>query len=174
MKTLREAVYSWKEGLLYGLIALVLGAVIGAIAAVFGRGLIAISQFRAGHSNWLLPFLVPAGLLIVWAYARYGKGAARGMGLVFAVGHGEEDRIPLRLVPLVLLSTWLTHLCGGSAGREGVAVQIGATVSHWAARLLAPEAGRIFLIAGMAAGFFRTFLYSHCGHAVRAGGAVRR
>ena len=157
MSKLKRAAHSWKECLLYGFIALILGGVIGVIDAVFGKGLIAISRFRAAHTGWLLPFLAPAGLMIVWVYTRFGNGAGRGMGLVFAVGHGEEDKIPLRLVPFVFVSTWLTHLCGGSAGREGVAVQIGATVSHWAARLLAPEAGRIFLIAGMAAGFSGLF-----------------
>lgn len=50
------------------------------------------------------------------------------MTLVFAVGHGEEDEIPKRLIPLIIVSTWLTHLFGGSAGREGVAVQLGAAV----------------------------------------------
>ena len=51
-------------------------------------------------------------------------------------------------------STWITHLFGGSAGREGVAVQIGATFSHWIGRHLPiKNAGPIFLVAGMAAGF---------------------
>ena len=155
----KDAVRAWKENLLYGLMALAVGAVVGAIAAVFGRGLIAISAFREAHLMPLIFLLAPAGLLMVWCYTKFGGSSGRGMGLVFAVGHGEEEKIPLRLVPLVFLSTWLTHLCGGSAGREGVAVQIGATVSHWAARHIAPEAGQVFLIAGMAAGFaglFRT------------------
>lgn len=156
---IKAALRTWKENVLYGVLAVVLGAVVGVICAVFGRGLIAISAFREAHLLPLILLLAPAGLLMVWCYTRFGAGAGRGMGLVFAVGHGEEEKIPMRLVPLVLLSTWLTHLCGGSAGREGVAVQIGATVSHWAARRLAPEAGKIFLLAGMAAGFaglFRT------------------
>ena len=155
----KNAARSWKEGVLFGLIALIIGAAVGAIAAVFGRGLIAISRLRDANVMRLVPFLAPAGILIVWAYKNYGKESSRGMGLVFAVGHGDEDKIPLRLIPFVLLSTWLTHLCGGSAGREGVAVQIGATLSHWMARHFKPNAGRVFLIAGMAAGFaglFRT------------------
>ena len=106
------------------------GLVVGAVDAVFGRVLIAIGAFRDAHVMVLLPFLAVAGLAIVFCYKRWGKGTVRGMGLVFAVGHGDEDEIPLRLVPLVMLSTWATHLFGGSAGREGVAVQIGATVSH--------------------------------------------
>ena len=82
------------------------------------------------------------------------------MSLVFDVGHGREDAISPRLVPLIMLSTWGTHLFGGSAGREGVAVQIGATVSHWIGqRLPFRDPGNTFLLIGMAAGFaglFRT------------------
>ena len=49
----------------------------------------------------------------------------------FETGHKKEKGIPLALIPLVMIGTWLTHLFGGSAGREGVAVQIGATLSHY-------------------------------------------
>lgn len=82
------------------------------------------------------------------------------MSLVFDVGHGREDAISPRLVPLVMLSAWGTHLFGGSAEREGVAVQIGATISHWIGRRLPfRDPGNTFLRIGMAAGFaglFRT------------------
>lgn len=136
------------------------GLIVGAIDAVFGRTLIAIGAFRDAHVTVLLPFLAIAGLGIVFAYKRWGKNTVRGMGLVFDVGHGTENEIPLRLVPLVMLSTWATHLFGGSAGREGVAVQIGATVSHWIGRYLPfTDPGNTFLLIGMAAGFaglFRT------------------
>ncbi|MFK5236255.1 chloride channel protein [Lactococcus lactis] len=52
------------------------------------------------------------------------------MGLIFEAGnHGRED-IPKRLVPLIVFSTWLSHLFGASVGREGVAVQIGGVIGH--------------------------------------------
>lgn len=80
------------------------------------------------------------------------------MSLVFDVGHGREGAISPRLVPLIILSTWGTHLFGGSAGREGVAVQIGATVSHWIGRRLPfRDPGNTFLLIGMAAGFAGLF-----------------
>ncbi|MGI5977139.1 MAG: chloride channel protein [Candidatus Limivicinus sp.] len=157
MKELKETGKRWRDCLLWGLPALLLGAVIGAVDAVFGRGLMAISKFRDGNLKYLLPFLAPAGLLITWLYTRFGRESGRGMGLIFAVGHGEKKEIPLRLVPLVFGSTWLTHLFGGSAGREGVAVQIGAALSYRAAARIFPSAGRIFLTAGMAAGFAGIF-----------------
>ena len=80
------------------------------------------------------------------------------MGLIFDVGHAREEKIPLVLVPLIMLTTWMSHLFGGSVGREGVAVQIGATLSHRFARhIKIPDASRIFLMTGMAAGFAGLF-----------------
>ena len=71
------------------------------------------------------------------------------MGLIFDVGHAREEKIPLVLVPLIMLTTWMSHLFGGSVGREGVAVQIGATLSHRFARYIKiPDASRIFLMTG--------------------------
>lgn len=141
-------------------VALPLGVLIGAIDTLFGKVLLAVSALRAAHVLLLVPFLFLAGLFMVLCNAHWGKSSSRGMSLIFAAAHGDEDTIPLRLVPLVIGSTWLTHLCGGSAGREGVAVQIGAAVSHWTGKKLHIEsAPRILITAGMAAGFaglFRT------------------
>ena len=146
--------------LLLGLLGIPIGAAIGAVDVLFGRVLLAVSAVRTAHVIPLVLFLAPIGVLIVWAYAKYGGISGKGMSLVFDVGHGTEKNIPLRLVPFVMVSTWLTHLFGGSAGREGVAVQLGAAISHgFGKRLEAyiPDASRIFLITGMAAGFSGLF-----------------
>ena len=154
----------YRDVVVLGAIAVPVGMAVGAIDAVFGRVLLAIGSFRDAHVLMLVPFLALAGLAIVFCYQRFGKNTGRGMGLVFDVGHGKEDEIPLRLVPLIMGGTWLTHLFGGSAGREGVAVQIGATLSHAIGRKLerwlpVHDLGNMFLLVGMAAGFaglFRT------------------
>ena len=142
------------------LAALPVGMAAGAVDALFGRVLLAVSGVREAWPLLTVPLLAIAGALTAWAYGRFGRGAERGMGLVFDVAHAREEDIPLRLVPLVMASTWLTHLTGGSAGREGVAVQIGATLSHWMGRRLPLRgAGPTFAVVGMAAGFaglFRT------------------
>lgn len=142
------------------LIAVPVGAAVGVVDAAFGRILLAIGAIRDAHLAILTVFLPVAGLLITGLYRRFGKRAARGMTLVFEVGHGQEETIPLRLVPLITVSTWLTHLFGGSAGREGVAVQMGATISQWVAtRLKRSKDDNVLLLVGMAAGFaglFRT------------------
>ena len=105
----------YKIILVYTLLAMIIGVIVG---------------FREGHNLYLIPFLPIAGIVIVLLYQRLSKESIKGMTLVFETGHGDRDKIPKMLVPLVILSTWITHLFGGSAGREGVAVQLGATVSH--------------------------------------------
>lgn len=157
---LKHATRTYGGLLIMGAVALPIGLIVGAIDAVFGRVLLAIGSFRDAHLALLLPFLALAGLAIVFCYKKWGKNTGRGMSLVFDVGHGREESISLRLVPLIMGGTWATHLFGGSAGREGVAVQIGATVSHWIGRKLPfKHPGSTFLLIGMAAGFaglFRT------------------
>lgn len=157
---LKHATKTYCGLLIMGAVAIPIGLIVGAIDAVFGRALLAIGSFRDAHLALLLPFLALAGLAIVFCYKKWGKNTGRGMSLVFDVGHGREESISLRLVPLIMGGTWATHLFGGSAGREGVAVQIGATVSHWIGRKLPfKHPGNTFLLIGMAAGFaglFRT------------------
>lgn len=157
---LKHATRTYGGLLIMGAVAIPIGLIVGAIDAVFGRALLAIGSFRDAHLALLLPFLALAGLAIVFCYKKWGKNTGRGMSLVFDVGHGREESISLRLVPLIMGGTWATHLFGGSAGREGVAVQIGATVSHWIGRKLPfKHPGNTFLLIGMAAGFaglFRT------------------
>lgn len=141
-------------------VAAAVGVAAGALAAVFGRGLLAIGAVRDAHPGRWLPFLPLAGAIIAWCYRRWGSRAGRGMGLVIDAAFDEEERIPRRLIPMIFLSTWVTHLFGGSAGREGVAVQMGAALGRGAGRLLPMQnAKKLLLKAGMAAGFgglFRT------------------
>jgi len=145
---------SYSNLVILSLYAVFLGVIVGLIDAIFGRVLIGLSEYRDQHIFYLVPALPLAGLLIVYLYQKLAGKAAQGMGLIFKVGHNEEDQVPLRLIPLVTVTTWLTHLFGGSAGREGVAVQLGATVSHAFSRYFKlPNASRIFLTMGMAAGF---------------------
>lgn len=139
-------------------LALVVGLIVGAIDALFGRVLIWITDFRTIHYLWLLPFLPLAGLLITWLYHRFNKESLGGMTLIFETRLDKRKDIPLALIPLVMVGTWITHLFGGSAGREGVAVQIGATISHWLGKKChLPDNSKILLVTGMAAGFAGLF-----------------
>ena len=113
---------------------------------------------------WLLP---AAGALIAVIYERAGRGVARGNNLIIDEIHAPAGGVPGRLAPLVLGGTILTHLCGGSAGREGTAVQMGGSIAGALDRLVmtrrrrlrpfsAAERG-VFLQAGIAAGFSAVF-----------------
>ena len=140
--------------LFYTIDALLIGSIVGIIDTIFGRLLLEIGELRSDYLLFLLPFLAPCGLFITYLNRNYGGKSQKGMELLFEVGEGREKNIPKRLIPLTILSTWMTHLFGGSAGREGVAVQLGGTVAHALRREeLGPDASRIYLVTGMAAGF---------------------
>lgn len=140
--------------LFYTIDALLIGSIVGIIDTIFGRLLLEIGELRSDYLLFLLPFLAPCGLFITYLNRSYGGKSQKGMELIFEVGEGKEKDIPKRLIPLTILSTWMTHLFGGSAGREGVAVQLGGTVAHALRRdSLGPHASRIYLVTGMAAGF---------------------
>jgi H+/Cl- antiporter ClcA len=154
--------------------AVVLGAVVGALTAFFGQVLLAVSAVRDANPLYWIPGLALIGVAIVLGYKKFGKGTERGMDMVFGVAHGKENEIPLRMIPMVAVSTWLTHLFGGSAGREGVAIQIGATLGHNISKKIPVDnAGKILLIAGMAAGFAGLLDTARC-HCARAGSSAGR
>ena len=130
-----------------------IGIIVGAFCSGFGQILLWITQVRQESVIWLL-FLAPMGMLFVYIFHRYGGKATQGLSLVFDIGQGKEDKIPLRLIPFVVTGAWLTHLFGGSAGRVGVAVQIGATVASKMGRFLNDKKEKqLLIITGMAAGF---------------------
>ena len=147
-----------KELLKYMIFAGVMGIVVGGIDTVFGKGLILIGEIRNKYFWYLIPFLPIAGIVITWLYYHFNELSLKGMTLVFETGQQKRKGIPLALIPLVMIGTWLTHLFGGSAGREGVAVQIGATLSHYFTKYFHfPKNGKVLLITGMAAGFAGLF-----------------
>lgn len=160
MTFVKSTVRFYRDELVLCALALPLGAAMGALCALFGAVLRAVTQFREGHALWLLPLLGLAGAAIVWCYGRFGRDCAKGMGLFFEAQQGRREEIPLLLAPLVMASTWLTHLFGGSAGREGAAVQMGGALGSFLGRWLKDSQERKALMAaGMAAGFgglFRT------------------
>jgi H+/Cl- antiporter ClcA len=126
----------------------------GIAAAVFLISLEWATETR-GHNPviiWLLPF---AGLFIGWVYHQYGSDVATGNNLILDEIHNPKSLIPPHMAPFILLGTILTHLFGGSAGREGTAVQMGASLSDQLTRIfrVEPEERKILLVAGAGAGF---------------------
>ena len=155
---MKQALKFYKNLTLLAIIGVPIGIVTGMLAVVFGKTLIKITEIRSTSPIYFLPFLPIIGLFIVYIYKKFGGKSIKGMSLIFEVAQQKEDKIPLRLIPLVIFTTWLTHLFGGSAGREGVAVQIGATFSNWVYdKLKIKNCGKTFLIIGMASGFSGLF-----------------
>lgn len=158
MFSLKKALFKYKDLFLLSFIAILIGIIVGSIDTLFGKVLLEITRIRNSHVYFLIPFLPLAGILIAFTYSKIGKNSNKGMSLIFSAAFKEDDIIPKRLVPLAIISTWVTHLFGGSAGREGVAVQIGGTVGHSIGRRLSiKNSSKILLITGMSAGFAGLF-----------------
>lgn len=155
---LKRIYANYKDVVLLGLLGVIIGLTVGAIDALFGRVLLTITAFREQNVYKLLPFLPIIGVFITYVYTRYGKDIIKGMNLIFSAGFNKEETIPKRLIPFIMVSTWLTHLFGGSAGREGVAVQIGGTFAHNLGKHMKLEDHhKILVVTGMAAGFSGLF-----------------
>lgn len=155
---IKEKLTRWFSQPVLVAVALVLGAIVGTLTAFFGQVLDRVGAIRDANPLYWIPALALGGVAIVLTYKKIGKGSERGMGIIFDVAHGKEREIPLRLIPLIMVTTWVTHLFGGSSGREGVAMQIGATLGHnISSKIHVENAPRILLVAGMAAGFAGLF-----------------
>ncbi len=160
-----SALRSWRTApttytLVFTLRWLLLAALVGALAGTASAGflvaLAAVTRWRETHA-WALALLPVGGLLVGGAYHRWGNRVVKGNNLIMDELHRPSATIPLRLVPLVLGGTLVTHLLGGSAGREGTAVQMGAALADQLARWLPRRERRLLLIAGMSAGFASVF-----------------
>ena len=132
--------------------------VIGSLVALFLFLLDRATHLRWEH-QWLLFLLPVAGVAITLAYSHYGKNSDAGNNLIIDEIHKPGGGVPTRMTPFVLISTVITHLFGGSAGREGTAVQMGGSISSLFARWygIKSEDKRILLLAGMSAGFGAVF-----------------
>jgi H+/Cl- antiporter ClcA len=99
------------------------------------------------------------GVLIIWFYRKFGGKSEKGNNLIMDEIHEPGGGVPVRMAPLVYLGTILTHLFGGSAGREGTAVQIGGSISALFRRYISLNESdtRILLTSGVAAGFGAVF-----------------
>lgn len=158
---LRQRLIHWKDYALtllkWVLFALLVGLSVGFVGALFHMAIDRATALREAH-GWILYLLPLAGLVIVWAY--HVTGMSDDKGTEYIIGAVREGRIlRIRTAPLIFLSTVLTHLTGGSAGREGAALQLGGSMSNYIGRLLHlnEKDDRIITMCGMAAGFSALF-----------------
>ena len=139
-------------------LALLVALLAGSASAVFLLALDWATHTREAN-RWLIWLLPVAGGLVGWVYMRHGQAVEAGNNLLIDEIHDPRKTVPLRMAPLILVSTVLSHLFGASVGREGTAVQMGGALSDQLTRLfgLRREDRRILLMAGISAGFASVF-----------------
>jgi H+/Cl- antiporter ClcA len=142
-------------------IALVIpiSVIIGLIVAFFLWLLDFVTVLR-WNNNWLIYFLPLCGVLFMLLYQSFGRGTEDGNNLIINEIHESTDEgIPVRMTPVIIFTTVFTHLFGGSAGREGTAVQIGGSIASFFSRKikLTKRDNKVLLMAGIAAGFGAVF-----------------
>jgi len=139
-------------------VLLPMAAAVGSASAFFLWSLDAVTRLRFSNP-WLLWLLPAGGFLTAWVYRRWGRHAGEGNALLIEEIRRPARGVPLRMAPLVLAGTLVTHLFGGSAGREGTALQMGGSIAAGFARFLKGNetAVRLLLMAGVAAGFGSVF-----------------
>lgn len=157
---LREHLALWKQAALWTALVTPMALVTGSACALFLWALDAVTRLRWQHP-WLL-WLVPLAGVAVWAlYHFLGGRSEGGNNLLMEEIHRPGGGVPRRMAPLVLIGTLITHLFGGSAGREGTAIQMGGGIASAWAQLLRLKPGsralRILLMGGIAAGFGGVF-----------------
>ncbi len=133
------------------------GLSLGLVGTAFGKGVAMATAFRTAHPQIL--FALPlAGVLIVWMYQWERKQEHSSTNMVLDAIHAERE-IPLKTAPLIFISTILTHLFGGSAGREGAALQLGGSIGNFLGRILRIDENdrRVMIMAGMSAAFSALF-----------------
>lgn len=137
--------------------SLLSGLLIGGISTLFAACLGKAIQLRSSCS-WLLYLLPLAGLAITALYRFCGQANDRGTNFVIASIHANEET-PARVAPLIFVSTILTQLCGGSAGREGAALQIGGSIGNLLGKTvhLDDEDRHVLIMCGMSAAFAALF-----------------
>lgn len=152
-----QLLHSLRSVLKWSFFGIFCGVVTGFAAAVFAKSILLVTDFRLSHPLMLfgLPF---AGLFIVWLYHRGGERAKGGTNLILdGIRQGKE--VPARFAPLIFASTVITHAFGGSAGREGAALQMGGSMGSALGKLLhfkKEDESRV-IMCGMSAAFSALF-----------------
>lgn len=137
--------------------AVAIGIICGLTGCAFSWCVTNATGFRTAHS-WMVFLLPLSGLIIVYMYRRSGEYKTRGTNLVLA-SINESEHIPFRQAPLIFISTVITHLFGGSSGREGAALQLGGSIAQKIGRVLHmnDEDVRTITMCGMSACFSAVF-----------------
>ena len=139
-------------------LTVIVGILAGTASALFLTSLDWVTNFRESNL-WIVGFLPLGGLIIGLAYHYWGNNVVKGTNQLLEEFHNPIQVIPIKMAPMVLFGTLITHLFGGSAGREGTAVQMGAAISDQFSHLLKLKIQdrQILIIIGISAGFASIF-----------------
>lgn len=131
----------------------------GLVSFLFLRSLNLAIAFRQDHP-WMILFLPFAGATVAWFYHSYGKDIEAGNNLILDEIHEPKKHIPFKMVPMIFVSSAISHLFGASVGREGTAVQMGAGISDFLSKIFHKDVHgqrKYFLMMGISAGFASIF-----------------
>lgn len=147
----------WKDTLKWVLFSILSGIAIGLVGTAFYFCMDLVTEIRFEHP-WLICLLPAAGLLITGAYQLLKDENDSGTNLILSAIH-SGDNIPLRMAPLIFFSTLITHLFGGSAGREGAALQLGGSIGSGIGTLFrfSDKEQKVLIMCGMSAAFSAVF-----------------
>ncbi|MCK5775075.1 MAG: chloride channel protein, partial [Bacteroidales bacterium] len=139
-------------------ISAVIALMAGTASALFLESLAMVTDYREAH-DWMIYLLPVGGLVVGLFYHYFGKEVEAGNNQIIDQIHNPENIIKARMAPLVFFGTVATHLFGGSAGREGTAIQMSASLADQISKVfkLNKRDRRIILIAGISAGFGSVF-----------------
>lgn len=153
----RRIYHNIKTFLRWGIFSAIIGFVVGAFSILFAECLIQVTDFRE-KNPWLILFLPLAGIVIVFLYGVFQYKNDKGTNMVLSTIHAETE-LPFRMAPLIFISTIITHLFGGSSGREGAALQLGGSIGNQLGRWFHFDEKdcRILVMCGMSAAFSAVF-----------------
>lgn len=139
-------------------ISAIISTLIGSASAFFLYALSWATDYRESHL-YIIALLPLGGLIIGLTYHYFGNNVVKGNNLLLEEFQNPKQTIPLKMAPLVLFGTIITHLFGGSAGREGTAVQMGGAIADQFTRIfkLRPRDRKIVIVIGVSAGFASIF-----------------
>jgi H+/Cl- antiporter ClcA len=139
-------------------ICIIAGMLIGSACALFLSSLDFVTNWRASHT-WIIYSLPIVGFVIGAMYYYFGGAVQKGNNLLLEQHNNPAAKIPFKLAPFVYIGTLLTHLAGGSAGREGTAVQMGGAIADQFTGIfkLNDIQRKTILIVGISAGFSAVF-----------------
>lgn len=157
IRKINDSLYAVKTLIKWLFLGTFIGFLVGSVCSIFGHMLIWANDYRTSH-QWISWFLPIGGLLIVFMYYTWNNEDDKGTNTVISSIHSNTG-IRTRMAPLIYTSTMITHFLGGSAGREGAAIQLGGSIANRVGKELALNENdqRIIIMCGMSAGFSALF-----------------